>query len=430
MNKSTVAPLGIPLKSESHQPVRSPIRAILFDIGGTLVQKQNHASRSREILSELVDFLDADCSPEEMAAKLTLRENDYKNWRDQSLTELSYEERWVRFFLPEYPSDFVRQNAEQLQAWWRKSRGKRWITPETVQTLRELIDRGYLLGTVSHSSIRYLDDAGIRDLFKTSIQAAAFGMRKPHPSPFLAAAREMGVSPAECAYIGDRPSRDIVGPREAGFGQIILLKQAGHQTEEIPCPMQADIIIRAIPELLDYFPRLEEDLQYPAQPAQFPVLYDAALSTMWWSKDRDTAEDFCVKARQLGFARFELNHQIPPSDLSSFDLTRYHIGSLHDPCPAVVPNKQIEREDRLVTSLDENLRRSGVDIVKRTIDQAYQLCARSVIIHPGRITGDHSPDDQLRVLFRQGLKGSAEYEALRLLAIADRKKRSTPHLEA
>jgi HAD superfamily hydrolase (TIGR01549 family) len=406
------------------------IKAIFFDIGGTLVQKQNHGFRDPVIFSKLVNFLQADCSPEEMATKITLRENAYKSWRGQSLNELSYADRWTKFLLPDYPQDFIRQNAEQLQAWWRESRGKHWITAETIHTLQELYDRGYILGSISHSSVRYLDDAGIRALFTVSIQAAEYGKRKPHPSPFLAAARGCGVSPAECAYVGDRPSRDVVGSREAGFGQVILLKREGQLDEGIPCPMQADVVIHDLPEILDCFPnRNSLNPQKSAQP-EAEILYDAALSTLWWSKDRDSANEFSAKGRNLGFARFELNHQVSLSDLAAFDLNRYHIGSLHDPCPALIPNKQLEREDRQITSLDETLRRSGVDTVKRTVEQAYQLGARSVIIHPGRITGDHTPDDQLRVLYRKGLKGSAEYEALRAHTITDRKKRSRPHLEA
>ncbi len=126
----------------------------------------------------------------------------------------------------------------------------------------------------------------------------------------------------------------------------------------------------------------------------------------------------------------KLNHQIPPDVLESIDLDRFHIGTLHDPCPAVIPNKQLEKEDRVITSLNEDYRKFGVDTVKYTIEKAYQLGARSVVIHPGRIAGDHTMDNQLRDLYRRGLKGSTEYETLRYSVIADRKERSRPHMEA
>ncbi len=160
------------------------------------------------------------------------------------------------------------------------------------------------------------------------------------------------------------------------------------------------------------------------------TLYDAALSTMWWSRATDTANDFCRKGRELGFARFELNHQITPEELETFDLDRYHVGSVHDPCPAVIPNKKLEQGDLQVTSLVEEKRRVGVDTLKRSIDLAFRLGSRLVVIHPGRVDGDHSLDNRLRDLYRVGLKGSPEYQTLLKDVKADRLERGKPHLEA
>ena len=61
--------------------------------------------------------------------------------------------------------------------------------------------------------------------------------------------------------------------------------------------------------------------------------------------------------------------------------------------------------------------------MKNTIQEAYNLGARHVVIHPGRIPGDHSMDDQLRVLYRSGLKGTEQYEELRQRVMADRAER-------
>ena len=42
---------------------------------------------------------------------------------------------------------------------------------------------------------------------------------KPHPAPLLEAARRMGVSPADCVYVGD-DERDVVAGRAAGMGTV------------------------------------------------------------------------------------------------------------------------------------------------------------------------------------------------------------------
>ena len=405
------------------------IKVVLFDIGGTLVQKLNHDSRDPEIVSEMLHFLNLEESPESFIQRITQRERKYKDWTYRSLDELSYAERWSEHLLPEFPREFIREHASELQNWWGESRGKRWISPATIQFLHTLKDRGYQLGTVSHTSPKYLERAGIRGLFDVTLQAADFGKRKPHPSPFIAAAHALGVRPQECAYVGDRPSRDLIGAREAGIGMVIMIESQSQPREENPCPMQADVTVSSLQEVLAHFPGANNHF-VPSPTVALDTLYDAALSTMWWSRSTDAANDFCRKGRKLGFARFELNHQITPEELGTFDLDRYHVGSVHDPCPAVIPNKQLELGDFQVTSLVEEKRRVGVDTLKRTIDLAYRLGSRLVVIHPGRVDGDHSMDDRLRDMYRAGLKGSGEYEALRQALKTDRLERGKTHLEA
>ncbi len=41
--------------------------------------------------------------------------------------------------------------------------------------------------------------------------------RKPHPAPFLTAARLLGVDPSCCVMVGDRPDKDVCGALAAGL---------------------------------------------------------------------------------------------------------------------------------------------------------------------------------------------------------------------
>jgi sugar phosphate isomerase/epimerase len=69
-----------------------------------------------------------------------------------------------------------------------------------------------------------------------------------------------------------------------------------------------------------------------------------------------------------------------------------------------------------------------VDVVKDTIEQACKIGCRLLVVHPGRISGDHSLDEQLRELYNSGEKGSPHYEEVRLRVMADRAARAAPHL--
>jgi len=406
------------------------IKAIFFDIGGTLVTKSNFPQRDLAVIAQMVDLLGEKCTPLELQNRILIGDLEYKTWRSRTLIELSPEERWTRFLLADLPKELVQKHAPTLQLLWSESRGEKKMPEKTAKTLRELDQRGYFLGTISHTSPKHLAPAGVLPLFKTIIHASEFGMRKPHPAPFLEAARRSGVLPAECAYVGDRPSRDVIGAREAGFGMTIQLSLSDVLPEVEPCPMRPDAVVEHFSDLLQLFPPLEIQAKVDSSQVEEPILYDVALSSMWWNRPQMSADEFCARGREMGFVRFELNHQVPPEVLAQFNFGLYHIGSLHDPCPAVIPAKTLEKNDQVITSLDESLRELAVEGVKNTITAAYELGARHVVIHPGRIIGNHSLDDELRVMYRNGLKGTDQFESQRQRVMADRASRRDAHLEA
>jgi putative hydrolase of the HAD superfamily len=83
------------------------------------------------------------------------------------------------------------------------------------------------------------------------------GIRKPDPAIFLEAARQAGVAPEYCAYVGDNPKRDILGTHNAGFGKaILIISPEKLAAESIPLEHQPDLIIHEFHELLDHFPSL------------------------------------------------------------------------------------------------------------------------------------------------------------------------------
>jgi putative hydrolase of the HAD superfamily len=409
--------------------VTNGIKAIFFDIGGTLVEKTKFPDGDADQIIKMIELLQLDCTPDELMAQINRGQRAYKTWCQRTMNELTIEEKWVRFLLQEVDQVLVRKLAPQLQDLWRKSKGLARVRQNALPVLNEIGQRGYILGTISHSTPAYLDEPGLADLMRVRIHAPVFGKRKPHPSLFFDAARQCGVALEDCAYVGDNPWRDVVGPREAGYGQVILMKNGSTYSGQSQCVMQPDLVIHDLSDLLGLFPQLGNGHETERVLEKAQVRYDVALSTMYWDKEHSTAEEFFSRGRELGFARYELNHQVPPDFFDQIDFNRFSIGSLHDPCPAYTSAKVLEQTDIQITSLNETLRRQGVDVLKGTIEQAYRLGSRLVVVHPGRITGDHSLDSRLRMMFNEGFKGSAGYEELRAKTIADRAERAAPHLE-
>ena len=91
------------------------------------------------------------------------------------------------------------------------------------ELVQELITRGMQWGVVTNKSTRYtVPLARAFAIFAsaaTIISGDTTAHTKPHPGPLLEAARRMGVSPADCLYVGD-DERDVIAGRAAGMGTV------------------------------------------------------------------------------------------------------------------------------------------------------------------------------------------------------------------
>ncbi len=124
----------------------------------------------------------------------------------------------------------------------------------------ELVKRGYTLGIIANSIStteipEWLEKDGLAQYFKVVLLSAQFGRRKPDPYIYLEAARLAGAEPARCAYVGDNPSRDIEGTRQAGYSMVVILLEAATLSKEPPKgSARPDAIISACQDLLTIFP--------------------------------------------------------------------------------------------------------------------------------------------------------------------------------
>jgi hypothetical protein len=92
---------------------------------------------------------------------------------------------------------------------------------------------------------------------------------------------------------------------------------------------------------------------------------NASISTMWPLKNYPDLNDFFIVSKRLGFQKIELNHQIDSAMLSRVNFDHYQLSSIHEPCPADIPTKELVERDWLISSCDEDSRRCGVEAVKR-----------------------------------------------------------------
>ncbi len=160
-------------------------------------------------------------------------------------------------------------------------------------------------------------------------------------------------------------------------------------------------------------------------------MWDTALSTMWGIGRFDRLQDFFSAAQQIGFRRFELNHGVSAKMLNGFDLDRYHINSVHEPCPSQVSPNTLKVRDWLISSPDEDCRQQGVHATKRSIDLARELGASAIVVHPGRVNNvDARLEQELWDLFEAGQTQTPKYDEVKERLVVARSAQAGIHLDA
>jgi sugar phosphate isomerase/epimerase len=331
--------------------------------------------------------------------------------------------------LPEQPRETLRSVAPRLHQLWREATGIRTIYPEAKAVLLELFHRGYHLGIASNTlgkselmaALRQLEITG---LFEAVVLSSDVGERKPRPAALLESARRIGVDASRCAYVGNRPDRDMIASRAAGFGTTVILYSTPLDTPK-PAPAEganAEHAISRLEALLDIF--------RPTEGTRPRQIYSVSLSTMWARHNLPALPDFFESARRLGFSGVELNHQINTSMLDGIDLAQHPLSSIHEPCPADIPTEQLKERDWLISSPDEGCRRRGVDAIKRTIEMAARLRLPVMVLHCGMVSADLRQEQRLRDLLTKGARGSNEYQTISSEMIATRRGLTGPHMAA
>ena len=91
------------------------------------------------------------------------------------------------------------------------------------ELLQALVGRALAWGVVTNKSMRFTGPlTGAMPLFSTAravVGGDSTPHSKPHPAPLLEAARQLGLEPQRCIYVGD-DERDIVAARAAGMPSV------------------------------------------------------------------------------------------------------------------------------------------------------------------------------------------------------------------
>jgi putative hydrolase of the HAD superfamily len=227
-------------------------RAILFDLGGTLMYTRHPwepiLARSDEALAQSLRDQGLDLSPA-FADEFRERVIEYYDERDQSLFETTYFSV-VRDMLSErgfsqVTDAVIRSSLDALFAVTQEN----WALEEdSLLTLKMLEAAGYRLGIISNAGdnrdvFQLVERFGIEPFFDFVLTSAACSYRKPHPRIFELALSHWNIPPQDVVMVGDTLEADILGAHNAGLYGIWITRRAGQKSL-----IQPDL---SVPTLLD-----------------------------------------------------------------------------------------------------------------------------------------------------------------------------------
>ena len=215
---------------------RSMIRAVLFDLDGTLL----------------------DTAPDMIAALNTLRTEESRDPLPYALarTQVSHGSTGLlRLAFPELDGDDFEQMRARFLSLYEARLTQDTALFDGCATVLDTLDRKGLAWGVVTNKPAFLTQPllvalGLAQRAGCIVSGDTLPERKPHPAPLLHAARQLGLPPVQCVYVGDA-ERDVVSARSAGMP--VLLALYGYLgPDDRPDAWLPDVQIHSPIEILDW----------------------------------------------------------------------------------------------------------------------------------------------------------------------------------
>jgi putative hydrolase of the HAD superfamily len=231
-------------------------RAVVFDLGGTLVQwpdweggapaKWGRAYDAvRDAGEEITATRDEFVAAMRAAEKAHWERVDREHWSGPPTGLVS--DGFQR--LDENVDD--RALVAALDGYARAVAGWCTVFADTRHTLATLRERGYRLGLLSNTwwaaewHNADLAAHGLTGLLDELVYTSDLPHSKPHPSVFREVAARLGVLPAACVMIGDRQVDDVAGARAVGMRAVWRRNESGFPVSDVA----PDAMVDALGEL-------------------------------------------------------------------------------------------------------------------------------------------------------------------------------------
>jgi len=231
-------------------------RAVVFDLGGTLVQWPDWEGGAPAKWGVAYDTIVASgdgvgTSREDFVAAMRAAEKshwervDRDHWSGPPTGVVGDGFRRLGLSVDE------RALLAALDGYARAVAGWCTVFPDTRDTLALLRERDYRLGLLSNTwwaaewHNADLAAHGLADLLDELVYTSDLARSKPHPSVFREVAARLEVAPEACVMIGDRQIDDVSGAKAVGMRAIWRRNDSGFPTSDVA----PDAVVDALAQL-------------------------------------------------------------------------------------------------------------------------------------------------------------------------------------
>jgi len=205
------------------------IRAVLFDLGDTLVKTWIPEVTYQKVLVSL----GINRSVEEIKDALSRTEEEFKESNYRSMYgKVRYIEYWEKW------DSLVLKNLKIFDECFAKEILARWFDyancvaySDTEETLVRLKQMGLKMGLISTA---YEEDINeilekanlVKGFFDVIVGANTIKKEKPHPEVFKYALRKLKVKAEETLFVGDHIDNDYNGARAVGIHALLIQRES------------------------------------------------------------------------------------------------------------------------------------------------------------------------------------------------------------
>jgi len=205
------------------------IKAVLFDIGNTLIRALKPEIAYQNIFSSLGIERSTDAIREALeVVEKELTESNYTS----NYGKIPYERYWERWDASILKHLGIPQNQisakEILAKWWNYADCEAY--PDANSSLNRLKRMGVKVGLISNAYEEdidaILDKAGLeKRLFDIIVGVNTIKKAKPQPGIFRYALGKLGVEPEETLFVGDHVDNDYRGARAVGMHALLIERE-------------------------------------------------------------------------------------------------------------------------------------------------------------------------------------------------------------